>query len=212
MNYVHVKNLEKYHPGYKDRTLAWCKVFFTVIAGDPDWDLIDEEIDKWRLISLIILELKAKKPLPDNDKFWSKYFDIQKRPMSLTLQMLHNFIGVVTEETISCVLEKIREDKIIDCNATKLTKPNLPIINAVIEDLNNVCLTSYKPTSKKTGKHISARIRDGFTIEDFKKVHRTKNAEWRGTDMEKFLRPETLYGNKFESYLNQKEKSVKRYV
>jgi hypothetical protein len=31
-----------------------------------------------------------------------------------------------------------------------------------------------------------------------------KYAEWNGTDMQKFLRPETLYGNKFESYLNQK--------
>ena len=104
------------------------------------------------------------------------------------------------------------KDKDKDFKPSLNNTPNLSIINAVIEDLNNVCLTSYKPTTQKTGKYISARIRDGFTFEDFKKVHRTKNAEWRGTDMEKFLRPETLYGNKFESYLNQKEKSVKKYV
>ena len=41
-------------------------------------------------------------------------------------------------------------------------------------------------------------------VDDFKKVIDTKAAEWLGTDMEKFLRPQTLFGSKFESYLNQK--------
>ena len=33
----------------------------------------------------------------------------------------------------------------------------------------------------------------------------TKAKEWMGTDMEKYLRPETLFGSKFENYLNQQE-------
>lgn len=36
-----------------------------------------------------------------------------------------------------------------------------------------------------------------------------KVAEWKGTDMEKFLRPETLFGNKFEGYLNQQVSNKK---
>jgi uncharacterized phage protein (TIGR02220 family) len=105
------------------------------------------------------------------------------------------------------VLDKSRVDKSIVRNES-----NQPFINAVIEDLNKQCSTSYKPTSQKTRKYISARIREGFKFEDFQRVHRIKCAEWKGTDMEKYLRPETLYGTKFESYLNQKEKSGKKYV
>jgi hypothetical protein len=32
-----------------------------------------------------------------------------------------------------------------------------------------------------------------------------KVSEWKNTEMAKFIRPETLFGTKFESYLNQKK-------
>ena len=47
------------------------------------------------------------------------------------------------------------------------------------------------------------RTDEGFTLDDFKQVVNNKVAEWKGTDMEKYLRPETLFGTKFEGYLNQ---------
>ena len=56
---------------------------------------------------------------------------------------------------------------------------------------------------------INARIKEGFTKEDFIKVIDNKVGEWLGTDMERFLRPETLFGTKFEGYLNQKQKLPK---
>ena len=49
-----------------------------------------------------------------------------------------------------------------------------------------------------------SRLNEKYTIEDFNKVIDNKCLEWLGTDFEKFLRPETLFGSKFESYLNQK--------
>lgn len=52
-------------------------------------------------------------------------------------------------------------------------------------------------------KHINARWLEGHRLVDFKAVIKKKSDEWLGTDMAKFLRPETLFGNKFESYLNQ---------
>ncbi len=75
----------------------------------------------------------------------------------------------------------------------------------VLSDLNDLLKTSYKSTTAKTRTLILARWREGFRLEDFKKVHRIKLAEW-GSDqkMSKYLRPETLYGTKFEGYLNQK--------
>ena len=50
MNYIHIKNLEKYHPGYKDRTLQWAKIYINMAEGDPDTELIENEIDWARFI------------------------------------------------------------------------------------------------------------------------------------------------------------------
>lgn len=75
----------------------------------------------------------------------------------------------------------------------------------IVSDLNEVCDTNFKPTTNKTRELISARIKEGFTVDDFKTVHRKKADEWKNNpEFSKFLRPETLYGTKFESYLNQK--------
>lgn len=79
-------------------------------------------------------------------------------------------------------------------------------VKEIVEDLNKVCNTSYKHSSAKTRVLIKARLNDGFTVKDFKTVHMKKAQEWRSnSEMVKFLRPETLYGNKFEGYLQQKE-------
>lgn len=74
---------------------------------------------------------------------------------------------------------------------------------AVIDYLNTKLGTRYLSSSKDTRKHIRDRCDDGFKYEDFVTVIDKKVREWKGTQWEKFLRPETLFGNKFESYLNQ---------
>ena len=74
--------------------------------------------------------------------------------------------------------------------------------NEIISYLNERAGTYYKASSKKTQTCINARLADGFTIDDFKIVIDKKCAEWIGTEYEKYLRPETLFGTKFEGYLN----------
>jgi len=74
----------------------------------------------------------------------------------------------------------------------------------IVEYLNKKTDKKYKQTNQKTNKLIQARINDGFKLEEFLKVIDIKTKEWLNTDMEKYLRPETLFGTKFESYLNQK--------
>lgn len=79
----------------------------------------------------------------------------------------------------------------------------------VVAYLNEKAKTRYKATINKTQSLIRARVNEGFTLEDFKRVINTKCAEWGQepkegeTDMRLYLRPETLFGTKFESYLNQ---------
>ena len=79
-------------------------------------------------------------------------------------------------------------------------------VKAVVEYLNQRTGSSYRPGTRSTADKIKARLNEGFTLDDFKVVIDKKAAEWTGTDYEKFLRPETLFGSKFEGYLNQKTK------
>lgn len=74
----------------------------------------------------------------------------------------------------------------------------------IVAALNGALGTSYRPTSKKTRQLIHARWAEGFRSPDFEAVIATMAAAW-GDDpkMSAYLRPETLFGPKFESYLNR---------
>lgn len=75
-------------------------------------------------------------------------------------------------------------------------------IKEIIDYMNGKIGANYRYETNSTQKHITARLKEGYTLEDFQTVIDKKTAEWKGTDMEKYLRPETLFGQKFESYLN----------
>ena len=75
-------------------------------------------------------------------------------------------------------------------------------IAAVVAYLNEKAGTSYRASSKATARHIEARLNEGYKLQDFYSVIDKKVAEWKGGEMEKYLRPETLFGSKFEGYLN----------
>ena len=79
------------------------------------------------------------------------------------------------------------------------------IDSAVISYLNEKAGTKYKASTAKTRSVIHARLAEGFKLEDFKTVIDKKCQEWLGSPtMERYLRPETLFGTKFEGYLNAK--------
>lgn len=74
---------------------------------------------------------------------------------------------------------------------------------SIVDYLNQKAGTKYKASSKKTQTCIHARLAEGFTFDDFVVVIDKKCADWLGdAKMEQYLRPETLFGTKFESYLN----------
>lgn len=97
-----------------------------------------------------------------------------------------------TEEDIEEELEKEKE-----------------IYETVVSYLNKKAGTNYRATTAKTRTAIHARLAENFTVEDFKTVIDKKCDEWIGTEYEKYLRPETLFGNKFEGYLNAKQTAKK---
>jgi uncharacterized phage protein (TIGR02220 family) len=73
---------------------------------------------------------------------------------------------------------------------------------SIVEYLNQRAGTNYRASSKKTKSCIHARLEEGFKLDNFKTVIDKKAEEWIGTEYERYLRPETLFGTKFESYLN----------
>ena len=80
----------------------------------------------------------------------------------------------------------------------------------IISFLNSTTGSKYKVSTDKTRKLIAARLAEGFTVDDFKTVITKKAKEWQDTDMAQYLRPETLFGTKFEGYLNQPERNNRR--
>ncbi len=116
-------------------------------------------------------------------------------------------------------LNKVKKDKKEKNKTGFINKPCSPTANDVgekqqpeppfkriIDYLNAKIGSHYKPSSAKNKALISARFNEGFTVENFKMVIDKKVAEWGGDEKFcKFLRPETLFSNKFESYLNQPE-------
>lgn len=75
----------------------------------------------------------------------------------------------------------------------------------IVAALNEAAGTAYRPTSKKTRQLIRTRWAEGYRAEDFAAVIETMARAW-GDDpkMCAYLRPETLFGTKFESYLNRR--------
>lgn len=90
-------------------------------------------------------------------------------------------------------------------NILDIVESDLTTIKSIIDYLNAKTNKSFKATSDKTKKLMRARLKEGFTEDDFKRVIDNKCSEWlNDPKMNQYLRPETLFGTKFESYLNQK--------
>lgn len=87
--------------------------------------------------------------------------------------------------------------------APKETEAHNYYYSEIIEYLNSKTGKRYSAANQETRKHIHARIAEGRTLGDFMHVIDIKCAEWKNTPFEKFLRPKTLFGTKFEGYLNQ---------
>lgn len=96
------------------------------------------------------------------------------------------------------------ENTDIDIDLDKDKELDKDLYKSIVEYLNQKAGTHYKPSSKSTQTKIHARLKEGFTLDNFKTVIDKKVAEWKGTEMEQYLRPETLFGTKFEGYLNAK--------
>lgn len=135
--------------------------------------------------------------------------------------------SVVQNQTVNCSdlnNEWFKNEQPIPINyqlTKQLTTENKDIVEQsstapipyeeIVQYLNQKTGKNFKSTSKATQRHIKARFTDGFVLDDFKQVIDKKCSDWlRDQKMKEYLRPETLFGTKFESYLNSKTTTTKQ--
>lgn len=119
------------------------------------------------------------------------------------MERLTTNAGGYTKNGTQCIQPVSSLDTQVSIGKDRIGKYNI-YIGEVVDYMNAVCETKYRKNSAKTQSVIKARLNEGYTVDDFKTVISKKAKEWKFTDMEKYLRPETLFGTKFESYLNAK--------
>lgn len=98
---------------------------------------------------------------------------------------------------------QVTQSNAIDKDIDRDKDIDIEIYKYIVDYLNRKTGKNFKVNSNKTKSLIKARLNEGFTKDDFIKVIDIKTNEWLKTKMEQYLRPETLFSNKFEGYLNQ---------
>ena len=214
---LHRKVLD--HPFYKEKRTfskfeAW--VDLLLLAGHKDSKFVlGNELVEVKKGSFVTSELKLMERWG-----WGK------AKLRSFLEMLENDSMIVKKSdrkktTITicnyCVYQgsdlKIRpqadheqtDNGLITDTINNVNKDNKNIYSLVVGYLNEKAGTNYKPASKKTQAHIKSRLNENFTLEDFQAVIDIKADQWKDdAHMSKYLRPETLFGPKFEAYLNER--------
>jgi uncharacterized phage protein (TIGR02220 family) len=135
-------------------------------------------------------------------KYIKNYSLVKKRN-----EIIINYIGneIVTE------LQMVEKPVKVKVQRQPQVKPitNDDLIVEIIDFLNECTGKSYKANSKVATININARLKEGYTKDDFIKVISVKATKWLNTKFEDYLTPNTLFGNKFESYLNENIKVEK---
>jgi len=101
--------------------------------------------------------------------------------------------------------QEVQKVHTIKTENTKAENNNnkLLICKEVISYLNLKAKKNFKIDTDSHQKFIKARLKEGYVLEDFKKVVDVMVAKWKGTEYEQYLQPQTLFGNKMDNYLNQ---------
>lgn len=166
----------------------WAK-YNLIKGGKPVLDCIRKDLESVKTLEFIQQSIELVEKSEIRNLFIKNYESLTNRETSSV--------------TTSGQKEKEKEKK--DILSGK------PDFESIVLYLNNVAGTNYRYTTRKTQQLIKARLNEGFTEEDFKTVIDKKAIEWlNDPNFAKYLRPETLFGTKFESYLNETATGLKQ--
>jgi uncharacterized phage protein (TIGR02220 family) len=140
-----------------------------------------------------------------DDIFNDDFVEIQQRkyPKVNEIKAVYDF-GIQFLQQDFTIIQK--KKKVVQKSVIK--KENKAIAEKVIDYLNEQAQTKFENKGKNL-ELISARIEEGYGLNDFKSVIDKKVMDWKGTDWATYLRPITLFNKtKFENYLNGAEKGI----
>jgi len=205
-----IRNWDKWQSYRQDRgTPPWIKVH-RVLFTNPEWATLTDA-EKGQLVSLWIAAADNHGCIPDDCRVLRKICLLDSEP-NINKFIELGFINprdsqgdakatptcqpVDTPETET----ETETEKIIVGQKPRQSE-KIPFVD-IVSFLNEKAGTSFKSSTGTTQKNIRARWAEGFRFEDFKSVIEHKTSEWK-TDakMVEYLRPITLFGTKFESYL-----------
>ena len=129
------------------------------------------------------------------------YLDVLNGSVENTLSEVQKVHFGSVENTLSEV-QKVHTIK-TENTKTENNNNKLLICKEVISYLNLKAKKNFKVDTASHQKFIKARLKEGFVLEDFKKVVDIMVAKWKGTEYEQYLQPQTLFSNKMDNYLNQ---------
>ena len=129
------------------------------------------------------------------------YLDVLNGSVESTFQEVQK----VHLGSVESTFQEVQKVHTIKTENTKTENNNnkLLICKEVISYLNLKAKKNFKVDTASHQKFIKARLKEGYVLEDFKKVVDIMVAKWQGTEYEQYLQPQTLFGNKMDNYLNQ---------
>jgi uncharacterized phage protein (TIGR02220 family) len=150
-----------------------------------------------------------------------KMISIDRNKDNKSLQYRIVNMGLVTNKNKACNdtlqacngneqgLVTLRDTKINKKKINNENKDTIPY-SEIIDYFNQKAGTTYRSSSNNTIKVIKARWNEGYRVVDFKDVIDTMIPQWNNDKMAKYIRPITLFSNKFETYLSKNQVSVKK--
>lgn len=155
-----------------------------------------------------------------SDRFQSTLYQSEKAQLEFDksktadLKPLENVIpnGYQMETQVSLSKGSLDEDSLTTYPTVSDNEEEDIPYKEIISYLNEKANRNYRPNIQKNKTLIKARWSEGFRLDDFKHVIDTTVKDWSGTKYEKYLRPETLFGSKFEGYLNQAPRTKKEII
>ena len=161
-------------------------------------------IKDWKIHNYIQNDRYKPSTLPERD-----LLNIQK-DKTYTLKSDVSRMDTECIQTVSIGKDRIGKDRIGKVSIDTLCHVSHDDVDKshfeIIEYLNLKTGSKFKPTTKPYVQAIRSRLKEGYTIDDFKTVIDKKCREWKGTKLEKYLTPKTLFApSHFDTYLNSNE-------
>lgn len=167
-------------------------------------------IRHWRIHNYVQSDRYSKSELPEAKcvELKNKVYEVVEPPINpdntyMDTKCIQNGYKMDTQIRI----DKIREEEnrietLCHVSHDDVDKSHYEII----EYLNLKTGSKFKPTTKPYIQAIRSRLKEGYTVDDFKTVINKKCREWKGTKLEKYLTPKTLFASShFDTYLNSNE-------